>query len=119
MAVDCFCAGSGQVLLTDKVYKLLDGKEYKHRESAACLMCSDNPRDGFFAEGHDVCVEIDLKNLIGRIWNESMNKDGADNEKVFEIMLPSNYEICIVAYMGGSAKKRLFVKDQKFVFDEE
>eukprot|EP01083_Nonionella_stella_P204375 745081_1 len=113
----CMIKGNGQVLLTDKVYTLLENKEYKHKQNAVSLI--SDPKTGFFTQGHDVTVEVDLKNLIGRVWNNTNNIDGVDKDKIFEIMLPGDYEICIAAYMGGGAKKKLFVKDQKFVFDEE
>lgn len=105
--------------MTDKVFTYVDGKEYKHKQTADVLKNAENPRDGFFKDGHDVSVQIDLKNRIGRVWNNTLNKDGEDKEKVMEIGLPDDYEICIVSYLGGGAKKKLIVKDQKFVFDEE
>ena len=83
------------------------------------LKQEENPKDGFFKEGQDVSVQIDLKNKIGRVWNDSINKGGEDKSRVFEAILPDDYEICIAIYMGGSAKKRLTVKDQNFKFDEE
>eukprot|EP00486_Rosalina_sp_Unknown_P009087 CAMPEP_0201594722 /NCGR_PEP_ID=MMETSP0190_2-20130828/191949_1 /ASSEMBLY_ACC=CAM_ASM_000263 /TAXON_ID=37353 /ORGANISM="Rosalina sp." /LENGTH=426 /DNA_ID=CAMNT_0048054437 /DNA_START=19 /DNA_END=1300 /DNA_ORIENTATION=+ len=115
----CVVKGNAQVLWTDKVYKYVDGKEYKHKQMCNDLKAADNPKDGFFKEGQDVSVQIDLKNKIGRVWNETLNKDGEDKTKVFEAILPDDYEICVCVYMGGAAKKRLTVKDQKFKFDEE
>ena len=106
--------GNGQMVMTDKVFKYVDGKEYKHKQVV------DVYKDGgLFKLGEDVTVQVDLKNNVGKVWNETLNKDGQDNEKVFEIGLPDKYEICIVAYLTVSAKKRLSVKDQVFVFDEE
>eukprot|EP01084_Bolivina_argentea_P014268 26658_1 len=115
----CLIKGNSQFLTTDKIFKCKEGKEYKHKQMTEILKKADNPKHGFFKDGDDVTVEMDLKNCIGKIWNESDNKDGQDDSKVFEIILPNEYDVAIVVYMGGSAKKRLIVKDQKFVFDEE
>merc|ERR1712228_141426 len=110
----CMIKGNGSMLTTDKVFNCVDGKEYKHKQIVDVFK-----NGGLFKEGEDMTVQVDLKNKIGKIWNETLNKDGADNDKVFEIGLPDSYEICVVAYLGGSSKKKLAVKDQEFVFDDE
>jgi len=115
----CIIKGNGQFLFTDKVYKYVDGKEYKHKTVIDGLVDQQNKSNGFFKAGDDVTIVVDLKNCIGKIWNDSSNKDGSDNDKVLEVILPDDYEVCVVVYMGGSAKKRLLVKDQQFVFDEQ
>ena len=111
----CIYIGDAKVFWTKRVYKFVEGKEYQHNQVENSLKSPD----AFFKQGQDVAVQVDLKNFIGRVWNETLNKDGEDKSKVFEVRLPDDYEICVVAYLSGSARKRLVVKDQKFQCDED
>ena len=106
-------------MTTQGVFTCVEGKEYKHKQVIKGILNADNPRDGFFKDGHDMTVEVDLKNHIGKMWNEKLNKDGSDGDRVFVIGLPAEKEVCIVAYMGGAKKKKLVVKDQHFVLADE
>eukprot|EP00484_Ammonia_sp_Unknown_P010347 CAMPEP_0197074218 /NCGR_PEP_ID=MMETSP1384-20130603/211000_1 /TAXON_ID=29189 /ORGANISM="Ammonia sp." /LENGTH=384 /DNA_ID=CAMNT_0042513059 /DNA_START=23 /DNA_END=1177 /DNA_ORIENTATION=+ len=143
----CYIKGNGDFCTTDKVFECVDGKEYAHRKKIDALIDPENKRDGFFNAGHDVCVHIDLKNNLGKVWNDTTNKDAedngrvfemklpdnyeiciiaymvgskkSDNGRVFEMKLPDNYEICIIAYMVGSKKSKLAIKDQTFKFNEQ
>ena len=61
--------------------------------------------DGFFKEGDEMNVVLDIKECTAIITNNKNNKS-------IKLGFPKTRDMGIIVYMGGSAMKKLRVKEQ-------
>ena len=95
----CYIKGNGQFITSD-MYTDIDKVGLEQKQT-----CEDFKKEGFFKEGNEITVSLDMKNAIAEVINVS------DSKKI-KIGFPKTRDMTIIVYMGGSAMKKLRIKDQ-------
>eukprot|EP01084_Bolivina_argentea_P040361 74597_1 len=90
--------GNGEYVTTDGIFI---NHNYKHRKIISMFK-----EKGICQRGDKIIMEIDLRDLCMKIWNETRN-DG----NIFQITIP-NEPICAMIYMHGSSGKRIYISAQ-------
>mmetsp|Transcript_81193 Transcript_81193/g.99497 ORF Transcript_81193/g.99497 Transcript_81193/m.99497 type:complete len:182 (+) Transcript_81193:435-980(+) len=94
-----YIKGNGQFITSD-MYKDVDDIGLEQKQTIETFKS-----DGFFKEGDEMNVVLDIKECTAIITNTKNNKS-------IKLGFPKTRDMGIIVYMGGSAMKKLRVKEQ-------